>query len=49
MRFPCGHEEPETSVRRRLHLRARFAWVRCQRCNLVALVIDQPPAVRHAR
>jgi hypothetical protein len=37
-RFPCGHVEAGTSIDARVRLRRSAVWVRCRRCNLIALV-----------
>jgi hypothetical protein len=37
-RFPCGHVEAGTSIDTRVRQRGRATWVRCRRCNLIALV-----------
>ncbi len=37
-RFPCGHVEAGTSIDTRIRQRGRGMWVRCRRCNLIALV-----------
>lgn len=40
-RFPCGHLEAQRSVQRRVRMTARHAWIACQRCGVIALVIDR--------
>jgi hypothetical protein len=37
MAFPCGHREAERSVERRIHTTPGGIWIRCRRCNLIAL------------
>jgi hypothetical protein len=38
-RFPCGHVEDGASVDRRARGTEHALWVRCQACNVVALVV----------
>jgi len=42
LRFPCGHVELEQVIQRRTRSRAAALWVRCARCNLIALVVSDP-------
>ena len=45
LRLPCGHTDVEAGVGRRLRNRPNALWVRCLRCNVVALIvarIDRP-------
>lgn len=39
LRFPCGHLEPERATKRRLRTAERAVWVRCLRCNVIAMAV----------
>ena len=39
LRFPCGHLEPARVVGRRTRVGADVVWVRCRKCNLIALMV----------
>jgi hypothetical protein len=38
-RFPCGHIDGRRAVERRIHADGTHAWVTCQRCGVIALVV----------
>jgi hypothetical protein len=41
MRFPCGHPEKKTSATGRIRtIAGRAAWAACQRCNVIAIVVE---------
>lgn len=39
LRFPCGHTAAERRVAAGVRERPDAVWVRCPRCNLIAIVV----------
>jgi hypothetical protein len=46
LKFPCGHIEPEQAVARRSRSSATAMWVRCLKCNVIALVVERTQEAR---
>jgi hypothetical protein len=39
VRFPCGHTGVEGELARRVRERVNALWVRCPRCNVIAVAV----------
>ena len=43
LKLPCGHTGAEADLAGRVRERVNALWVRCPRCNVIALVVGGPP------
>ena len=41
LRFPCGHVHSEAIVAEQLRERNNAIWIKCPRCNVVALAMSE--------